>query len=602
MTSLIDMQAPLVDIPDDADSSELLRNFFAEFLDIDQYEEFRRLELLIQSLLTAGDTHSGQPLIRPRDCNAITQGLAGIFEAAKPRFRMGDSRVVDRFERMIRQFTERCAKVYPSEASAALVLHGQVLLFLGRHQQALDVVGEWVERPYALESAGHILSLAELYGQAHLRLGLEPKVQISYIALGQWVLANSRAHSAFDLGPRLAPYVALEKKPQGGMNPRAWLTRFASRQLLAHARIHGAVPRMVYSFLWWHLCRLVLVLCYGATTRTVGRRSPYSLRMSRGGGALVSRAMGGIGDLLMMTPGLEALAARQKHPVDFVIPRKFHAIFKGNPHIRLIDSHGPALDIASYRRFINLTYCPASIYEGRARPFIRKGRVETFARGMGIKAAALRRQGWAINRVELADDKAFCESFLQSKGFGQRKLIGVAPYSRDSYKDYPQIETVIERLVQDYDVLIFHHVSAGLPSGAGIASTAGLSLEKSLALVARLDAMVSVDSAFLHAAAAYNYPVIGLFGPTDGKPLTRHHRRPIVLAKQGNFACVPCWRNEDSPCALTELRAGSSNGTMWSGPSGANLVAAYSISACMAALEPDEIIAQVAAALGHGAA
>jgi hypothetical protein len=37
--------------------------------------------------------------------------------------------------------------------------------------------------------------------------------------------------------------------------------------------------------------------------------------------------MGGVGDILMMTPGLMAL--RKKHPfaeIDFAIPKSFHAI------------------------------------------------------------------------------------------------------------------------------------------------------------------------------------------------------------------------------------------------------------------------------------
>ena len=584
-------------------STELLRAFFADFLDKDKYENFRRIEALVESLGHLGKTQSGQPLMRPRDCAVITQGLAEIFEAAKPQFRTGQPEVIERFERIIGEFTEHCAKVYPSEASLALALHAKVLLFLGQHQRVLDVVEKWVARPYAVDSVDHVLILAELYGQAHLRLGTLGQTSISYIALGKWLAANAPSVSKLKLGARLAPYVALGADAQHATTPRAGLIRFASQRMLANARIQGAVSRMVSSFVMWHFWYAVLAVCFSTLWPRGMRRAPYALQMNRHGTTLVTRAMGGIGDLLMMTPGLEALAARQNAPVDFAIPRKFHAIFKGNPHIRLLDIHGPAIDISSYRHFVNLSNCPASRYESGVRPRIKRGRVEVFAHAMGITAHTLRKQGWRINRFEQPDDAAFSAGFLKERGLGQRPILGVAPYSRDSYKDYPHIGQVITELAEQFDVLIFHHDNAGLPSGPGIGSTAGLSLEQSLALAGHIDAMISVDSAFLHAAAAYDYPVIALFGPTDGQPLTRHHRNAQVLDSRQCFSCVPCWRNEDSPCGLTELRSSplAVDGAIWRKLKPATLVSATSVSPCLSALAPEAIVAAVREAMGRKA-
>jgi ADP-heptose:LPS heptosyltransferase len=267
--------------------------------------------------------------------------------------------------------------------------------------------------------------------------------------------------------------------------------------------------------------------------------------------------MGGIGDLLMMEPGLEALAAKQGRPVDFAIPAKFHAIFRNNPHVNLIDIDGPPIELGTYRFWSNLSDCPAGRYESQHRPYIKKGRVEIFAGAMGIKKAALARQGGKISLFPGADAQTFCDDFLKSQGFGKRRLIGVQPYSRDSYKDHVAIIPIIRALAKHNDVLIFHHLSDGLPIGPGIASTAGQSLGHSLALVSRLDAMVSVDSAFLHAAAAFDVPVVALFGPTDGRTFTRHHERVSILWKPQSFGCVPCWRNEDVPCTVTGLLSAS---------------------------------------------
>lgn len=133
----------------------------------------------------------------------------------------------------------------------------------------------------------------------------------------------------------------------------------------------------------------------------------------------------------------------------------------------------------------------------------------------------------------------------------------------------------------DYDIIIFHHLETRLPAGPGIASTAGLPLAQSIALVSAVDAMVSVDSGFLHAAAAFDVPVVGMFGPTDGKLFTRHHKHAAVISANDRFACAPCWRNEDVPCQVTRQ---------------------VGTSPCVAALKVEAVQAAVAEALLRRAA
>ena len=150
------------------------------------------------------------------------------------------------------------------------------------------------------------------------------------------------------------------------------------------------------------------------------------------------------------------------------------------------------------------------------------------------------------------------------------------PYSRDTYKDHPEIGRFVKALSADYDTIIFHHLETGLPAGPGIASTAGLALAESIALVSALDAMVCVNSGFLHAAGAFDVPVVAMFGPTDGKLFTRHLRHATVISANESFACAPCWRNEDLPCQVTRQ---------------------YGPSPCVAALKVEAVQAAVAEAL-----
>jgi len=67
------------------------------------------------------------------------------------------------------------------------------------------------------------------------------------------------------------------------------------------------------------------------------------------------------------------------------------------------------------------------------------------------------------------------------------------------------------------DVASSRDIVAGIPAPEGrLYDFAGtFSLDETAALLARSDAVVSVNSAIMHVAAAVNVPVIGLHGPTN---------------------------------------------------------------------------------------
>ena len=560
-----------------ADNADLLSTFFAEFLDEAAFSEFRRIERLFGSLLAQGSTVSGYPVIRPGDCGRITLQLKTIFKTARQHFRTRDAQLTERFERLIGAFHAFCQKVYPSEATGALILHAEVLLFMGQADRVVEMVSPLALRPYAVENnVVHCVKLVRLLAQAHAIIGTIDRVPISFVAFCAWASAYLRGVAALKAIMRLASFAncgVVEERA----GPVARLIRWSSRHYLSAVRErNGLISKALWLGLaFFHLAVMMVGYKFIAATRR-GRLAPFSLHMDKGGPILVTRAMGGIGDLLMMQPGLEALALSTGRRVDFAIPAKFFPIFANDANIQLVDIDGPPLDVSGYSRFYNLSICPAGGYESRKRPNVDKGRVELFARGMGVSLRNLKGQGWRINRANSSEENAFCDRFLAEKGLGSRPLIGVQPYSRDSYKDHPGIADIIKVLSADYDILFFHHLPDGLPQGPGFASTAGVPLGNSLALVSRLDAMVCVDSAFLHAAAAYDIPVVAMFGPTDARTFTRHHRRITILWKPETFGCVPCWRNEDLPCHLTKT---------------------LSASPCVAKITPQEVLTAVQAAM-----
>lgn len=559
------------------EGADPLSRFFAEFLDWETFVDFRSIGRLFGSLREKGATISGYPLIRPHDCAKITTTLETIFETCRDQFRTRDVEITERFEELIASFHDFCRRIYPSEATAVLLLHGTVLLFMDNAERVIDLVSPLAMRPYAVENnLHHCARLIELLGQAHIRRGTLAQVPISFIAFGAWLVARRRGISSASAAIKMAPFVNLEPaKPVAPLCSR--IIRRAATGYLAAKRQRNGVLSKAGHYALARLYLLAMSACYALLARRARRSAPFSLQMTASGPVLVTRAMGGIGDLLMMQPGLEALATARKKSIEFAIPKKFFALFSNDPNVRLVDIDGPVIDVSQYSEFVDLSLCPAGRHESQTRPNVKRGRVELFARAMGVTRTQLKAQGWQINRFTKPEEEEFCERFLAENQLGKRQLIGVQPYSRDSYKDHPGIARIIIELAKEYDVIVFHHIADGLPQGPGLANTAGMPLGDSLALVSRLQAIVSVDSAFLHAAAAYDVPVIALFGPTDPRTFTRHHRKVTILWKPQKFGCVPCWRNEDLPCRVTGM---------------------LSTSPCIAAITVDEVLDAVAEAIG----
>ncbi len=513
--------------------------------------EFLAIERQIFILTRQAYTVSGFTRIRPGNCAKVNDALEAAINANAHLFKTGDSLIGSHFEAVLEAFSKTEVRTYPGEYQRTLLLHGRMKMLRGDSAGVLETIGFLADRPYAMELGFHeAFDILCLGLQAQSATGKVRNIATTAIAHAL-MLAEREPRHCLQIGSRLANFIAI-----GHMEPRQPLAiryvQFLASRLAEARRKRGKKSTLFRADLAiWLSSRslaLTLFILQLVEARVTATREHA---LQNGSDVLVTRAMGGIGDLLMMTPGLRALSNTLGRPVKVAVPRKFFAVFENNPHVDVIDIEGPALNTASYRNWHNLTVCPAGIFETKHRPIVRKGRVEIFARAIGIKKSLLNQNGWSVEINPSPEVKAFVDTFLRKAKFGSRPLLGVQPYSRDSYKDHLKIRDIIEDLSRDYDLVLFHHRSDGLPSGLGIANTAGVSLEKSLGIVSRLDAMVSVDSAFLHAASAFDVPVVALFGPTDGNSFTLHHKRIKVLTMGKTFPCQPCWRNEDLPCYVT---------------------------------------------------
>ena len=522
---------------------------------LDEFDaaDFRSAERILEAMRRQGRTVSGYPRVRPGDCDRVVRAIRAAFEANRPMFITGDGAIVQRFEQILDAFAKTDVRFYPRELMQARTLQAEARLLLKDPEGVRELIGAYADRIYKVEGDREdITRLMRLDCQARAARG--DVEDLGPIAIGRArSLARFWPYSVRAIASDFVQFISFHRSARLRDGLLNWALVQTAR-VTARARIPGgSLPRRVVRASVAHVALFLAATClfllrWGDIRFT--RRDPGDGKTSRRD-IIVTRAMGGIGDLLIMTAGLRALSERRRVRIKLVVDRKFFDLFRNNPHVELVDIDGPPVDVTRCRAWFNLTRCPAGKYEAERRPFVKKGRTELFAKSMGVGKLSLYRYGWAVEYHLDAAQIAFRDKFIRDAGLGTRPLIGVQPYARDTYKDHPDIGRFIEALRSDYDLIIFHHVETHLSAGPGVASTGGLSLAQSIALVSALRALVCVDSGFLHAASAFDVPVIAMFGPTDGKLFTRHHRRATVISANKSFACAPCWRNEDLPCQLT---------------------------------------------------
>jgi len=541
---------------------------------------FAELAARVERFSHLAKTDGGFPRVRPPDCSALIDDIEAAIDGSLALVRAGDLSLTDSLLEIVAACAQTDVRLYPRELLSLKIQEARIHLARGDFHAVRQTIGPWLDRPFSAEVGPKALS--ELFwtsGQLRLFEG-GPGRDIATVALRQVVyLARLRPSSVFKQVLSFSPLLSLSQKVAPG---QGWLVGllFATARLIVRARRpwkrFQRYPHMAIVGLGAALGAAVLtLLSTGAQVRASILRA-LGRDAITGKDVFVSRAMGGIGDLIMMTPGLRALSKRYGQPIKFAISQRFFPIFENNPHVELIDIDSTDLDATSFRAWRNLTICPAAAYESMVAPYVKRGRVRLFAAGMGVRARELAKFGESVEIPLAKADRAFAREFLAEQGFGQRPMVGVQPYSRDSYKDHPGIIEMIRELSREFDVLVFHHTNAGVPDGPGIATTASLALPQSFALAAEMNAFLTVDSAFLHVAAAFDVPTVALFGPTDGRLMGAHHKNKIVLTAADSFICMPCWRNEDLPCKMT-------------GQTG--------ISPCMAAIRYEQVRAALDAAL-----
>lgn len=263
---------------------------------------------------------------------------------------------------------------------------------------------------------------------------------------------------------------------------------------------------------------------------------------------VVTRAMGGIGDLLMITPGLKALHKKFPHrEIYFAIPKSFHQLFANNKYFYLKDINKYKIYYDDISILFNLTDCPASRVESSTLPNVKQNRIDIFLSALSIKENEIidKKPVYCVTNEE----KNWACNFLNQHCITPEKFIAIQPYAADNYRNYPHIEKVIFRLSKIFPVLVFHNTPITSFCYPNVIKIDKYQIRQSIAIMSMCSLLIAIDSSFIHIAAAFDKKTISLFGPIDGTVRTSSYQNCISLNGYKNSFCSPCWRNQSTICA-----------------------------------------------------
>jgi len=331
---------------------------------------------------------------------------------------------------------------------------------------------------------------------------------------------------------------------------------WGAQGLAGKGMVFGLIGRGLHFCL--NILRAISRLMGGSQTWMLPQRASCSVSSLQPAGKndkrpiAVTRAMGGIGDILMMTPGLKAL--RRKYPdreIHFVVPKAFHPLLAHNPDIVLKDINAEGLHQEDYSVLYNLTECPASRVESASLPRVKKNRIDIFSTAMGIRRRLQSRLGHKPVYVVTEDEKAWARNFFAEHNLTPGQCIAVQPYAEDSYRNYPHMEELVRRLAETQPVLLFHGAPLLGFNHQQVFKIDSYPLRQAIALLALCKMLIAVDSSFVHVAAALEKKTVALFGPINGAVRTKHYPNCTVLHGYVEAGCSACWRNQVIMCGKT---------------------------------------------------
>jgi ADP-heptose:LPS heptosyltransferase len=285
---------------------------------------------------------------------------------------------------------------------------------------------------------------------------------------------------------------------------------------------------------------------------------------------VVVRQLGGVGDVLMMSPVY--LGLREKFPratIQLITGREYLSaaltdIAERNPYIdevHIIEPHSgttrKSVEVLA-RFFQNMpehAYIDDNPMLTRATEWHDLNWICAWTEGTQLHQGAIttpRYKIWCdfagvspssykpIYRLT-KDDKQYANDIWSQRGWHGKKVVGIGVAASDARRSLP-VESArkIAFMLRDRGyVPVVINPTLSFPDD-GIAGINGMRFSQVMSCIGKMSAVVSPDTGVLHMAGALDVPVVGVFGPTDHLMRMEHYRGSAVDSRV-LAPCAPCW-------------------------------------------------------------
>ena len=242
--------------------------------------------------------------------------------------------------------------------------------------------------------------------------------------------------------------------------------------------------------------------------------------------ALIFRSLGGIGDVLMTTPIVEAVYKNYPHfKITYSCPAEFLPLMENNPFIHNLVPFREDIIAKSWDVVTDLTR-DCIKYEIGHQPDVKLNRTEVFAEKCGLNIKQIPRPKVFLSTDEILNAKT------ELKGFKALK-IGLVLKSNAPVRNWPYFNELRERLLNSYAdscVLEFcKYRPKGWASHGRVYPVFERGLRDVAALINECDLVISPDTGLAHIASCLRVPTIWVFTHIDGKIRTKNYDNVWVV-------------------------------------------------------------------------
>lgn len=263
---------------------------------------------------------------------------------------------------------------------------------------------------------------------------------------------------------------------------------------------------------------------------------------------LIYRTLGGIGDAMSAIPSIYRYVHTHKNEViDVAYPKFTHEVF--NNIIPVKDSKD--IKISNYQKILRLDNpCPCAVYESNHRRNVKYSRIQLFANALGFNPEEFRN---IVTMYKMSKQEENVALSFQKSLYG-KKVIGIGVHSAESYRNYPKMPQLINELTKtDIDKIYLFGTQRpdGIEENEKLVFIMNHTLREAAIYLSLCKEFITVDSLFLHMAAALNIPTILLDGPLESE--FRFASYPIIkrINTKNMYGCMPCWRNANDYCVFS---------------------------------------------------